>query len=151
MTFNHKTTLQLDLLLWSKPFVVHTSCSLFWFQKSFYDCQSYLRVYLSTKSSWTGFKNQILKRPQKFETISHLIWQLLNKRQIMWEIVSNFVAFLENLNFNAKCNLLLWSKLTIGHGRFLNTNLLLIKTFLFTKFDCILFPKLCWSTKVHVF
>ena len=24
----------------------------------------------------------------------------LSKRQIMWEIVSNFVAFLENLNFN---------------------------------------------------
>ena len=44
----------------------------------------------------------ILKRPQKFETISHLIWHLLSKRQIMWEIVSNFVAFLENLNFNMK-------------------------------------------------
>ena len=41
----------------------------------------------------------ILKRPQKFNTISHLIWHLLSKRQIMWEIVSNFVAFLENLNF----------------------------------------------------
>ena len=27
---------------------------------------------------------------------------LLSKRQIMWEIVSNFVAFLENLNFTAK-------------------------------------------------
>ena len=25
---------------------------------------------------------------------------LLSRRQIMWEIVSNFVAFLENLNFN---------------------------------------------------
>ena len=41
----------------------------------------------------------ILKRPQKFETISHLIWHLLSKYQIMWEIVLNFVAFLENLNF----------------------------------------------------
>ena len=41
----------------------------------------------------------IMKRPQKFETISHLIWYLLSKHQIMWEIVSNFVAFLENLNF----------------------------------------------------
>ena len=29
-----------------------------------------------------------------------MIWHLLCKRQIMWEIVSNFVAFLENLNFN---------------------------------------------------
>ena len=38
--------------------------------------------------------------PQKFETISHEIWILLSKRQIMWEIFSNFVAFLENLNFN---------------------------------------------------
>ena len=26
--------------------------------------------------------------------------KLLNKRQIMWEIVSNFVGFLKNLNFN---------------------------------------------------
>ena len=42
----------------------------------------------------------ILKRPQKFGTISHLIWNSLGKRQIIWEIVSNFVAFLENLNFN---------------------------------------------------
>jgi hypothetical protein len=29
-----------------------------------------------------------------------LIWHLLSKRQIMSEIVPNFVAFLENLNFN---------------------------------------------------
>ena len=43
--------------------------------------------------------SDILKRPQKFETLFHLIWNLLSKRQIMWEIVSNFVAFLENLNF----------------------------------------------------
>jgi hypothetical protein len=43
--------------------------------------------------------SDILKRPQKFETISHLIWHLLSKRQITWEIVLNFVAFLENLNF----------------------------------------------------
>ena len=44
----------------------------------------------------------ILKRPQIFETISKLIWHLLNKRQIMWDIVSNFVAFLKNLNFTKK-------------------------------------------------
>ena len=34
--------------------------------------------------------SHILKRPQKFETISHVIWHLLSKRQIKWEIVSNF-------------------------------------------------------------
>ena len=45
--------------------------------------------------------SDILKRPQKCETISHWIWHLLSKRHIMWEIVSNFVAFLENLNFNS--------------------------------------------------
>ena len=33
------------------------------------------------------------------KTISHLIWHLLSKRQIKWEIVSKFVAFLENLKF----------------------------------------------------
>ena len=40
--------------------------------------------------------SDILKRPQKFET---MIWQLLSKRQIKLEIVSKFVAFLENLDF----------------------------------------------------
>ena len=41
-----------------------------------------------------------LKRPQKFETSFHLICHLLNRCQIKWKIVSNFVAFLEKLNFN---------------------------------------------------
>ena len=45
--------------------------------------------------------SDILKRPQK----SHLIWHLLSKRQIMWEIVSNFVAFLQNLNFREEVNI----------------------------------------------
>ena len=47
-------------------------------------------------------KFRFSKKATKFETISHLIWHLLSERQIMWEIVSNFVAFLENLNFKAK-------------------------------------------------
>ena len=34
------------------------------------------------------------KRPQTFETISHLIWHLLSIRQIKWEMVSKFRAFL---------------------------------------------------------
>ena len=38
-----------------------------------------------------------MKRPQKFEAISHLIWHLLIKRQINLEIVSKFVAFLEQV------------------------------------------------------
>ena len=40
------------------------------------------------------------EKATKFETISHLIRHLLSKRQIMWEIVSNFVAFSECPNFN---------------------------------------------------
>ena len=28
-----------------------------------------------------------------------MIWYLLSKRQIKWDIVSNFVSFLENLNY----------------------------------------------------
>ena len=44
------------------------------------------------------YSSDIMKRPQKFETISHLIWILLSKRQIKWDIVSKFVV-LENLNF----------------------------------------------------
>ena len=40
------------------------------------------------------------EKATKIWKISLLIWHLLSKRRIMWEIVSNFVAFLENLNFN---------------------------------------------------
>ena len=43
--------------------------------------------------------SDILKRPQNFVTIFHLLWRLLSKCQSKWEIVSNFVAFLEYLNF----------------------------------------------------
>ena len=32
-----------------------------------------------------------------------MIWRLLSKRQIKWEIVSKSVAFLENLDFNMMC------------------------------------------------
>ena len=39
------------------------------------------------------------EKATKIETISNMIWLLLSKRQIMWEIVSNFVAFLKNLTF----------------------------------------------------
>ena len=39
------------------------------------------------------------KKATKFEMIFHLIWRLRSKFQIKWKIVSNFVAFLENLNF----------------------------------------------------
>ena len=51
-------------------------------------------------------------------------------------VIGNFLVTLK-LFLNAKCSLSLWSKLKIGHRKlFLNTNLFLIKTFLFTKFDC---------------
>ena len=46
MTFNHKPNLQLDFFLWSKPFVVQVYFDL---KKSSYDCQSYLRAYLSSE------------------------------------------------------------------------------------------------------
>ena len=39
------------------------------------------------------------KKATKFETIFHLIWHFLSKLQIKWKIVSNFVFFLEKLNF----------------------------------------------------
>ena len=52
------------------------------------------------KKNHAQYSSDIMKRPQKFETISHLIWHLLSKCQIKREIVSKFVAFLENLNFN---------------------------------------------------
>jgi hypothetical protein len=55
-------------------------------------------------------------------------------------VIKNFWVTLK-LFLNAKCSLSLWSKLTIGHGKwFLNTNLFLIQTFLITKFDCTRIP-----------
>ena len=48
-------------------------------------------------------------------------------------VIRNFLVALK-LFLNAKCSLYLWSKLSIGNGKwFLNTN---FKTFLITKFDC---------------
>ena len=45
-------------------------------------------------------------------------------------VIRNFLVALK-LFLNAKCSSSLWSKLTIGHGKwFLNINLFLIKTFL---------------------
>ena len=61
--------------------------------------QNQTLAYWASKIGVHYQNSDILKRQQKFETISHLIWHLLSKRQIKWEIVSNFVAFLENLNF----------------------------------------------------
>ena len=59
--------------------------------------------------SWPSQNIWTLSKPlvkfghsEKATKISHLIWHLLSKRQIKWEIVSNFVAFLKNLN--CKCN-----------------------------------------------
>ena len=63
-----------------------------------------------TKRVWiyerAYYSSDILKRPQKFQTIFHLIWHFLSKHQIKWKLVSNFVAFLENLNFT---HLQLWA------------------------------------------
>ena len=51
-------------------------------------------------------------------------------------VIRNFLVTLK-LFLNAKCSLSLWSKLTIGHGKwFLITNLCLI-----TKFDCNIWNK----------
>ena len=53
-------------------------------------------------------------------------------------VIRNFLVTLK-LFLNAKSSLSLRSILAFGHGKwFLNTNLFLIKTFLITKFDCII-------------
>ena len=57
------------------------------------------------KNSTPQGKNDIqikfghFEKDTKFETIFHLIGHLLSKYQINWKIVSNFMAFLEKLNF----------------------------------------------------
>ena len=45
-------------------------------------------------------KFRFSKKATKFETISHMIWRLLSKCQIKWEIVSSFLAFSEYPNFD---------------------------------------------------
>ena len=43
-----------------------------------------------------------LRRPQNDEEISHLIWNLLSKLPINWEVLSNFVVFLEIVKYTLK-------------------------------------------------
>ena len=52
---------------------------------------------LNSSKKWTKkfnlttmIKFRFSKKATKFETISHMIWRLLSKYQITWEIVSNF-------------------------------------------------------------
>ena len=52
-------------------------------------------------------------------------------------VIRNLLVPLK-LFLNTKCSLSLWSKLTIGHGKwFLKTNFFPTKMFLATKFDCL--------------
>ena len=49
------------------------------------------KVLAVLKFFWLRFiKFRFSRKATKFETISHLIWRLLSKCQIKWEIVSNF-------------------------------------------------------------
>ena len=41
--------------------------------------------------------------PKQFDVISKLIWRLITRIKVNWEILSNFVAFLNNLNFIYLC------------------------------------------------
>ena len=51
-------------------------------------------------------------------------------------VIWNFLV-IPKLFLNDKSSISLWSKLAFGHGKwFFNTNLILIKMFLITKFDC---------------
>ena len=43
-----------------------------------------------------------LRRPQNVEEISHLIWNLLSKLPINWEVLSNFVVFLKIVKYTLK-------------------------------------------------
>ena len=45
------------------------------------------------------YSSVFVRRPQTFDEISQLIWCLLSKFQIIWEILSIFVVFLEDLIF----------------------------------------------------
>ena len=80
-------------------------------------------TYLNVRKS-TYFKNQS--------------WDMIPRNLLQLNLVIRNFSVTLKLFLNAKCSLSLWSKLTIGHGKwFLNTNLFLIKTFLIAKFDCI--------------
>ena len=53
-------------------------------------------------SSGPFYSSGFLRGPHKFDEISKLIWHLLSKIQINWEIYQIFVALLGNLNFKKK-------------------------------------------------
>ena len=71
--------------------------------RHFYSTNKYLNssAYVRSWDKKESKSSDVMKKPQTFETISHFIWHLISKQQVNWEIVSKFVAFLENLNF--KC------------------------------------------------
>jgi hypothetical protein len=51
----------------------------------------YARFSLKIELQWYAvFTFRFSKKATKFETISHLIWHVLGKCQIKWEIISNF-------------------------------------------------------------
>ena len=66
-------------------------------------------------------KFRFSKKATKFETISHMIWRLLNKCQIKWEIVSNFCGlfrrsglYIEKATTFSKDNPLVDTKIPLG-------------------------------------
>ena len=54
-------------------------------------------------------KFRFSKKATKFETISHLIWRLLSKCQIKWEIISNFCGLFRMSELYADLYIALWN------------------------------------------
>jgi hypothetical protein len=64
-----------------------------WFEKDCFDIENHKTVQLHKVQI-------ILRRPQKFEKISHFFLTLLINFKKRWGMFSNFEAFLQYLNFN---------------------------------------------------
>ena len=66
-----------------------------------------------------GLKFRFTKKVADFETISHLIWSLLSKCQIKWEIVSNFCGlFIRNVRTLCTFLASIWFKISWNLTKF---------------------------------
>ena len=73
-------------------YICYTFFACDWLENNYFTSAETLSIYVS--KNILSVKFRFSKKATKFETISHMIWCLLSKCQIKWDIVSNFWDFL---------------------------------------------------------
>ena len=84
------------------------------------------KYFLDLYPNTVYLKFRFSKKATKFETISHVIWRLLRKCQIKWEIVSNFCGLFRMSEFYVLLLIFLKSWIYRKNARFLDSFLKII-------------------------